>query len=114
MDNVNCFGTESRLTSCSRISSVYNSYCDHSKDVAIYCSILLALILTLITTLILTLILALILTPTSTFQVVQVQFHLASLVIVYMKFNPTNVQQNGLLQHLLVSQANNTLGAGGY
>ena len=37
LDDVRCSGTESRLTSCSRNS--YGSHnCDHSKDVAIYCS----------------------------------------------------------------------------
>ena len=36
LDNVNCIGTESRLTSCSRNS--YGSHnCSHSEDVAIYC-----------------------------------------------------------------------------
>ena len=37
LDNVNCFGTESRLTSCQRNS--YGSHnCVHSHDVAIDCS----------------------------------------------------------------------------
>ena len=37
LDNVNCFGTESRLASCSRnLFGVHN--CSHSQDVAITCS----------------------------------------------------------------------------